>query len=132
VRGRPVKLASVRAQQAPPKIERAEVPDGEYQARLVAVAPFANAHGERMGFSYEIEGGPHAGVILVQSAARSESPKGKLAAILIDILGREPTLDELLNGPGSEHIGLTCRIIVEEGRSRSGTKYSAVSRARRA
>jgi hypothetical protein len=111
---------------------RAVVPDGEYRARLVAVAPFANAHGERMGFSYELASGPHAGAILVQSAARSESPAGKLVAILIDLLGREPTLDELLNGPGSEHIGLACRIIVAEGRSRSGTKYSAVSRAVRA
>jgi hypothetical protein len=108
------------------------VPDGEYRARLVAVAPFANAHGERMGFSYKIIGGPHAGVILIQSAARSESPKGKLAAILIDLLGREPTLEELINGPGSEHIGLGCRIIVAEGRSRSGTRYSAVQQVRRA
>jgi hypothetical protein len=107
------------------------VPDGEYRARLVAVAPFSNAHGERMGFSYEIAGGPHAGVILVQSAARSESPTGKMAAILLDLLGREPTLDELLNGPGSEHFGLPCRIIVEEGRSRSGTRYSAVQKVTR-
>jgi hypothetical protein len=111
---------------------QAVVPDGKYRARLVAVASFANAHGERMGFSFEIEDGRYAGAVLMQSAARSTSPTGKLVALLRELLGREPTPAELREGPGPEHIGLTCRIIVAEGRSRSGTRYSAVSRATRA
>jgi hypothetical protein len=107
------------------------VPDGEYRARLVAVAPFSNAHGERMGFSFEIDSGPHSGIVLMQSAARSSSPVGRLAALLRDLLGREPTPAELRDGPGLEQIGLTCRIIAREGRRRSGTKYSAVERVMR-
>jgi hypothetical protein len=97
----------------------------------VAVAPFANANGERLGFSYEIADGPFAGSILMQSAACSESPTGKLAALLRDLLGRDPTLAELRNGPGPEHIGLTCRIIAQEGSTRSGTKFSTVQKVTR-
>lgn len=104
----------------------AVIPDGEYRARLVAIAPFSNAHGERLGFSFEITDGTHAGVVLMQSAARSASPSGRLAALLRDLLGRDPTPAELRDGPGLAHIGLTCRIIAREGRSRSGKRYSAV------
>jgi hypothetical protein len=107
------------------------VPEGEYQARLVAVAPFSNAHGARLGLSYEIDAGSHAGAVLMQSAAHNGSPTGKLAAVLRDLIGREPTPTELRDGPGAEHIGLRCRIIVGEGRSRSGTRYSAVQKVTR-
>ena len=107
------------------------VPDGEYRARLVAVVPFTNARGARLGLSYRIEDGPHAGTVLGQSAARSASPTGKLAAVLRDLLGREPTVDELRDGPGSEQIGLACRIIVLEECTRSGSRYSEVQQATR-
>jgi hypothetical protein len=107
------------------------VPDGEYLARFIAVAPFSNAHGDRLGFSFEIDSGPYAGVVLMQSAALNPSPAGRLAALLRDLLGREPTPADLRDGPGPEHIGLTCRIIAREGRSRSGTRYSAVERVMR-
>jgi hypothetical protein len=107
------------------------VPDGEYEARLVDVRPFATARGERMGFSYQIAGEQHAGVILVQSAARSESPTGKLAAVLRDLLGREPTLSELRDGPGREHLGVACRVTTREDRTQSGTKFSAVQKITR-
>jgi hypothetical protein len=115
-----------------PKAQSAEsgvvIPDGEYSARLVSMAPFRNAHGDRVGFSFEITDGPHVGVVQMQSAARNPSPTGKLAALLLDLLGRAPTRVELRYGIGTAHIGLTCRIIVREGRSRSGTRYSRVER----
>jgi hypothetical protein len=108
------------------------VPDGEYPARLVRVGRFANAHGERLGFSFAIEGGPHAGAVLMQSAACSGSRTGRLATLLRDLLGREPTPAELAAGPGPSHIGLACRIIVLEESTRSGDRYSEVQKVTRA
>lgn len=108
------------------------VPAGEYRARLVRVGRFANAHGERLGFSFAIEGGPHAGAVLMQSASCSESPVSKLATLLRDLLGRDPTPAELREGPGLEQIGMVCRIIAQHGSTRSGSRYSTVQRAMRA
>jgi len=102
------------------------VANGEHSARLVDVFPFANAHGERLGFSYEIQAGPDAGAVLIQSAARSASPTSKVATILRDLLGREPTPDELGAAIGPELVGLSCRITAREERNRAGRTYSAV------
>jgi hypothetical protein len=118
MRTKPVPLV----QKTPPIL----VPDGEYRARLVKVGRFDTAHGERMRFSYEIAGGPHAGAVLDHSAACSESPTGKLAALLRDLLGRDPTPEELRDGLGPEQTGLACRIIAQQGSTRSGLKYSTV------
>ena len=102
------------------------VANGEHLARLVDVFPFSNAHGERLGFAYEIQAGPDAGAILLQSAACSASPTSKLAMIVRDLLGREPTEDELAQGIGRELVGVSCRITAREEHNRAGTKYSAV------
>lgn len=107
------------------------VPDGEYEGRLIDSAPFATARGERMGFSYEIVGGEYAGAILMQSAARSESPTGKLAGLLRELLGREPSSSELRDGPGREHIGLACRLNTRQDCTQSGTPFSAVQKVTR-
>ena len=107
------------------------VPDGEHPARLAEQFTFANAFGERLGFLYEVEGGPHAGAVLVQSAVRSPSPTGKLAEILRDLVGRDPTPDELLEGIGEEYLGLPCRVLTREERNRAGKRYSAVQRVSR-
>jgi hypothetical protein len=104
----------------------AVVPDGEYRARLVKAERFRTAHGERMRFSYEIESGPHAGAVLDHSAACSESPTGKLAALMRNILDRDPSPEELRDGLGPQQMGLACRIIAQAGSTRSGLKYSTV------
>jgi hypothetical protein len=104
------------------------VPNGEYPARLVDVVAFTNAHGKRLGFSYEIASGPYAGTVLMQSAAHSTAPQGRLAEILRELLAREPTPDELRHGPGRDHLGLSCRVVAVGGRNRAGMTYSAVEK----
>jgi hypothetical protein len=114
------------------KGEPALVPDGNYPARLVEVFPFANAHGERMGFRFEIDGGLYAGVTVMASAARRESPMGRLAEILRELLGREPTAEELRGGiDQGETIDAGCRIVTREERNRAGLRYSAVVKVMR-
>jgi hypothetical protein len=108
------------------------VPDGEYYARLVDTFAFSNAHGDRRGFSYRIEGGPYDGLVLMQSAARSASPYSRLATILRELLGREPTEDELATGLGRDCLGLSCRIVAREDRNRAGTPFSTVESVARA
>lgn len=107
------------------------MPDGAYPARLVDVFTFSNAHGDRLGFSYRIEGGPQHGMVLMQSAARSTSPHGRLAEILSELLGREPTEAELLRGIERDHLGLPCCIVTREDRNRAGAKFSAVESVKR-
>ena len=107
------------------------VPDGAYPARLVDVFAFSNTHGDRLGFSYRIEGGPQDGAVLMQSAARSASPHGRLAEILRELLGREPTNAELVGGIERDRLGLACRIVIREDRNRAGSRFSTVESAKR-
>jgi hypothetical protein len=102
------------------------VADGEHVARLVEVFPFANAHGDRLGFAYEIQAGPDAGAVVTQSASRGTSPTGKLAEILRALLGRVPTEAELAQAAGRQLLGVTCRITTRKERNRAGREYSAV------
>lgn len=107
------------------------VPDGNYPGRLVEVFPFTNTHGGRMGFRFEIDGGPYAGAMLMASAACSESPMSRLAEILRELLGREPTVEELRHGPAEDHMGTRCRIVTREDQNRAGVRYSAVAKVMR-
>ena len=102
------------------------VANGEHAARLLDVFPFTNAHGERLGFTYEIQAGPDAGAVVMQSASRSGSPTGKLADIMRGLLGREPEEGELAEFRAIELVGIACRITTHEERNRAGRAYSTV------
>jgi hypothetical protein len=58
------------------------VPEGVYEAELVGVKDFSNAFGHRVGLVFRITTGQHEGVELMESAAVSTSPRGKLVELM--------------------------------------------------
>ena len=58
------------------------VPEGVYEAELVGVKDFSNAFGQRVGLVFRITTGQHEGVELMESAAVSTSPRGKLVELM--------------------------------------------------
>lgn len=108
------------------------VPAGDYPARLIGIARFTNTHQQaRLKLTYRIDSGPHAGAVLIQTAAISASPYGRLSEVLQGLLGRDPTQTELQDGPGSDQIGTRCRITTHVASKPTGAKYAAVQKATR-
>lgn len=97
------------------------VREGSHPARLVDVQEFTNAFGVRVGLVFRLEGGEFDGVGLMESAAASGSPRGKLS--------------ELLRGVGGGHtaeaarqaIGRNCRVTVRHELTRQGKPYAAIA-----
>ena len=112
---------------------RCVLDDGDYSAEIEDVFTFTNAHGDRLGVSYKVMAGPFAGAVLLQSAAHNAAPSGRMAALLRELLAREPTDDELERGPAPELLrGTRCRVIAATRATRSGTRYTYVEAATRA
>ena len=97
------------------------VPEGVYEAALVEIRRFTNAFGERAGLVFEIERGPHAGTVLMESAALKDSPRGKLAALLRGIGGADASLLT-----AHELVGQRCRIVVRHEATKAGKDYAAI------
>ena len=94
------------------------VPEGVYDAELVGVKDFSNAFGQRVGLVFRITSGQHEGVELMESAAVSTSPRGKLA--------------ELMRGMGGashpvELVGQQCQITVKHESNKAGKQYAAIT-----
>jgi hypothetical protein len=73
------------------KAEPVLVPEGWHLAELIDVRRFANAFGERVGLVFSISTGSHAGHEIMESAALSSSPRGKLAELLRGLGGADPS-----------------------------------------
>ena len=97
------------------------VAEGVYESVLVDVRRFTNAFGERVGLVFAIEGGPHHGIELMESAALKGSSRGKLAELLRGIGGAEGSLLA-----AHELVGQRCRITVRHESTKSGKPYAAI------
>lgn len=104
------------------------VKNGTYRAHLTAVRQFTNTYGERIGFEFTIHGGPHHGATVMRSTAPQLTARSKLADVLVGLLGRDLTEEELSQGVDLEElIGLECQILVLQQRNnRTGAVYSNV------
>lgn len=97
------------------------VPEGAYQAHLVAVRKFGNAYGPRLGLDFKLSDG----AVVTTSCSPSASTKSKLAELLRGLLGRDPHADELANP--SRLTGAACKVLVRTEATRSGKAYSNVA-----
>ena len=98
------------------------VPEGVYESVLVDVRRFANVFGERVGLVFAIEGGPHHGIELMESAALKGSSRGKLAELLRGIGGEDGSLLA-----AHELVGRRCHIAVRHEATKTGKAYAAVT-----
>lgn len=98
------------------------VPEGLHVATLVDVQPFANIHGQRLGLVFKLTAGPHRGIELMESAALTGSPRGKLAELIRGMGGTDYSLQA-----ARELIGRRCRIAVRHEMNRIGKTYAAIA-----
>jgi hypothetical protein len=98
------------------------VPEGLYEAALIDVRPFANVHGQRLGLVFEITAGLYRGLELMESAAVTGSPRGKLAEMVRGLGGAEASIEAARN-----LIGRHCRIAVRHESNKAGKTYAAVA-----
>jgi len=98
------------------------VPEGLYEAALIDVRPFANAHGQRLGLVFEITAGLYRGLELMESAALTGSPRGKLAELIRGMGGADYSL-----ASARDLIGRRCRIAVRHETNRTGKTYAAIA-----
>lgn len=105
------------------------VPDGIYRATLMAIRPFRNAHGERIGFEFTLHGEGVQGQKVLGSTSPRLSPKSKLADVLRGLLGRELMDVEMTDGIDLEDlVGSSCSVVVFQVRGGSGQVYSNVEK----
>ena len=95
------------------------VPEGVYEAELVGVKNFSNAFGQRVGLVFRITTGQHEGVELMESAAVSTSPRGKLVELMRG-MGRSV-------GNPVELVGQHCQIAVKHESNKVGKRYAAIT-----
>ena len=95
------------------------VPEGVYDAELVGVKDFSNAFGQRVGLVFKITTGQHEGIELMESAAVSTSPRGKLAELMRG-MGRSA-------GNPVELVGQRCHITVKHESNKVGKRYAAIT-----
>ena len=98
------------------------VSEGIHDAELIDVRPFESTFGARVGLVFRLVGGDHNGIELMQSAAATSSPKGKLADLLHGLGGSDGTLDT-----ARALVGKRCRVAVRNATSREGRSYSAIT-----
>lgn len=98
------------------------IPEGLYEAALIDVRPFNNAHGQRLGLIFEITSGLYRGIELMESAALTGSPRGKLAEMIRGLGGADASL-----ASARGLIGRRCRIAVRHESNRAGKPYAAIA-----
>lgn len=105
------------------KAEPVLIPEGLYLAELIDVRRFANTFGERLGLAFRISTGRHAGQEIMEAAALSSSPRGKLAELLRGLGGgNDPSLLT-----ATDMVGHQCRITVRHEQGRTGRMYAAIT-----
>jgi hypothetical protein len=97
------------------------VPEGWHLAELIDVRRFTNAFGERVGLVFSISTKGHAGCEIMESAALSSSPRGKLAELLRGLGGADGSLLT-----AHELVGHQCLIDVRHEQGRTGKLYAAI------
>ena len=97
------------------------VPEGWHRAELIDVRRFANAFGERAGLVFSISTGHHASHEIMESAALSSSPRGKLAELLRGLGGADGSLLT-----AHDLVGRQCLIDVRHEQGRTGKVYAAI------
>ena len=97
------------------------VSEGIHDAELIDVRPFESTFGARVGLVFRLVGGDHNGIELMQSAAATSSPKGKLADLLHGLGGNNGTLDT-----ARALIGKRCRVAVRHDESKAGVRYARI------
>lgn len=103
------------------KAEASLVPEGWHLAELIDVRRFVNIFGERAGLVFGISIGSHAGHEIMESAALSSSPRGKLAELLRGLGGMDGSLLTAHN-----LVGRQCLIDVRQEQGRTGKVYAAI------
>lgn len=103
------------------KAESGLIPEGWHLAELIDVRRFANAFGERAGLVFSISTGSHAGHEIMESAALSSSPRGKLAELLRGLGGADGSLLT-----AHDLVGRQCLIDVRHEQGRTGKVYAAI------
>ena len=98
------------------------IPEGLYEAALVDVRPFNNPHGQRIGLVFEITAGLYRSIELMESAALTGSPRGKLAELIRGLGGADVSMDA-----ARDLIGRRCRIAVRHESNRAGKTYAAIA-----
>lgn len=105
------------------------IKDGTYQATLADIRQFQNSYGDRIGFTFRIEGGPFDGAKVMRSTAPQLSKASKLAEMIEGVLGRSLTDRELIDGFDLDKLkGNQCSILVLQSRSKGGQIYSNIER----
>ena len=105
------------------------IKDGTYSATLTDIKQFENTYGDRIGFQFTINGGPHDGSKVLRSTAPQLTKQSKLAGVVEGVLGRPLTDIELTDGFDLDQLkGKQCSILVLQSRSKSGQVYSNVER----
>ncbi|MDA0983514.1 MAG: hypothetical protein O3A06_10875 [Proteobacteria bacterium] len=98
-----------------------KAPEGAYRAELIEARRFSNAFGDRVGLAFKIVKGPHAGVVIMETAAlKTDCRRGKLAELLRG-LGAAAAL------AGRDAIGRHCMIFVRHESTKAGKPYAAIS-----
>ena len=97
------------------------VPEGRHMAELIDVRRFANAFGERAGLVFSISVGSYAGHKIMESAALSSSPRGKLVELLRGLGGADGSLLT-----AHDLVGRQCLIDVRHEQGRTGKVYAAI------
>ena len=97
------------------------VPEGRHLAELIDVRTFANAFGQRVGLVFRISTGSHVGQEIMEAAALSSSPRGKLAELLRGLGGADGSLLT-----AHDLVGHQCLIDVRHEQGRTGRMYAAI------
>lgn len=105
------------------KAEPVLVPKGLHLAELIDVRRFGNVFWDRVGLVFRISTGPYAGQEIMEAAALSSSPRGKLADLLRGLGDGEPSLLT-----ATDLVGRQCQIDVQHERGRTGRVYAAILR----
>ena len=99
------------------------VPEGLHLAKLVDVRKFINVFGERVGLVFRISTGSYAGQEVMESAAVSPSPRGKLSELLRGMGGPDGSM-----ATAQGLIGHQCQVAVQHEVTKAGKPYAAITR----
>jgi len=97
--------------------------EGLHPAELIDVRRMASVFGDRVGLVFRISTGRYAGQEIMEAAALSPSPRGKLAELLRGLGGQDDP--SLLTA--TDMVGKQCRIAVRHEQGRSGRVYAAIT-----
>jgi len=103
------------------------IPDGTYDAELVAIKRLRNIYKKRVHFDFVLQGGRVDGLKITKTATLSYSRESRLAATIQGLLGRELTDKELHEGIDLfSLVGIKCKVVVLKKTTGPGPPYSNI------